>query len=342
MTLPGNSLRRPPDTPAQVAAWWVEQRGHIHSAPPPTALVLGDPSAQPAHALHGCGFAVTRWNRRLAPDQRCSAWPPPGPFTEIWLRLPRSWPETKMLLHAAAARVPNGGQIFLYGAGNEGIRSAARRFPEGTDRPRTLCIRRRCRLLAATRMAPPPYPDGLEPWTLRTPIDTGQGPCAWVHYPGVFACGRLDGGTALLIEQLDAAAPGTRTLDYGSGTGIVAAALAARSPGAQIFLLDNDAIALAAAAINLPTAPRIFGNRLDHAPLPFDQIVSNPPIHAQGVQSLATLEALIQDAPAALSPGGALTLVVQRRLPVERLLRAHFRRVQRIAERTPFAVWRAM
>ncbi len=328
------------DAPSRVAAWWIGRRRPPHPAPPPTALVLGDRSPEAARALHGYGFAVTRWHRRLAPGQRCSAWPPAGPFAEVWVRLPRSWPEAEMLLHAAAARVPDGGQLFLYGAGNEGIRSAASRFPPGADGPRTLCIRRRCRVLAATRTAPPPRPDGLDHWTVRAPVDLGRGPREWIHYPGIFACGRLDEGSALLIDHLPPVPPGARVLDYGAGSGTIGAALAEGSPGAMVLLLDNDAIALTAAARNLPAAPRILGDRLGHAPLPIDHIVSNPPIHSRRAQSLATIERLVRDAPAALAPGGALTLVAQRRLGLQRLLGAHLRRVRTVADRGPFRVWR--
>ncbi len=246
-----------------------------------------------------------------------------------------------MLLHAAAARVPDGGQLFLYGAGNEGIRSAAARFPAGAEPPHTLCIRRRCRVLAATRTTPPPRPDGLENWSMHVPIDLGNGPRDWIHYPGLFARGRLDAGSALLIDHLAPVPPGSRVLDYGAGAGTIGAALAERSPGAEILLLDNDAIALTAAAHNVPSAPRILGDHLGHAPLPVDHIVSNPPIHARGVHTLATVERLVRDAPAALSSGGTLTLVAQRRLPLQRLLRAHFPRVRTIADRGPFRVWRA-
>ena len=340
------------EIPSEVAAAWARRRlppgdpdGAQRSSPPPpapTALVLGDPAPHLPRALAQTGHAVTRWRRALTRGQLCSSWPPSGPFGEVWVRMPRSSLEAAMLLHAAAARVADGARIHLYGAGNEGIRSAARHFPEGTEAPVTLVIKRRCRVLGATRRAPPPHPDGLDSWEIRAPVDWGAGRRDWTFYPGVFACGRLDAATALLIDCLPALPAGARLLDFGAGTGIIAAAALERgAPGAEAVLLERDAIALVAASGNVPGATLVLGRSIAALPGPFDLIVSNPPIHAGSAQSLHTVEELVRDAPAVLARGGRLLLVAQRRLPVARILEKTFPHINTIDDRESFRVWEA-
>ena len=285
---------------------------------------------------------MTRWHRLLAPGQLCTPWPPPGPFGEAWVRIPRSSREAAMLLHAAAARVADGARVHLYGANREGIRSAARHFPPGTDGPRAALIKRRCRVLVATRHRPPPRPDGLGSWEIRAPVAWGAGERAWTFYPGVFACGRLDPATALLIDRLPRIPPGARILDFGAGTGPVAAAALERAGReAEVVLLDPDAISLAAAARNVPGGTVVLGDGIPAVTGAFDLIVSNPPIHAGRAWSLRTVEALARDAPGVLKPGGGLALVAQRRLPVAHHLERGFGDVRAAGDGGPFRVWTA-
>ena len=328
-----------------VAAEWARSRPR-REAPHTTdhlgALVLGDPTPHLARALQDSDQTVTRWHRFLTPGQQCTPWPPPGPFNEVWVRIPRSSLEAAMLLHAAAARVEDGASIHLFGASDEGIRSAAKHFPAGTGEVRAVLIKRHCRVLVATREAPPPRADGLDSWQTLVPIDWGDGTRQWTFYPGVFAHGRLDPATALLIGCLPRVPAGARILDFGAGTGpLAAAALERGGDGAEAVLLDPDAISLAAAARNVPAGSRVLGRDFSAVSGPFDLVVSNPPIHAGKSQSLRTVEALVQEAPRVLAPGGELAVVAQRRLPVGDLMGRSFKRVRAVADRGPFRVWTA-
>ena len=339
MTRPRGEMASP------VAAEWARSRPRADAAaapPPATALVMCDPAPHLARALEESGAAVTRWHRFLSPGQLCSPWPPRGPFAEVWVRMPRSSLEAAMLLHAAAARVGDGAPVHLFGAGDEGIRSAARHFPAGASEVRAVLAKRRCRVLVADREAPPPRPDGLDSWRTVARIDWGSGPREWTFHPGVFAHGRLDPATALLIDILPPVRAGARILDFGAGTGpLAAAALERAGDGAAAVLLDHDAIALEAAALNVPAGTRVLGRDLSAVTGPFDLIVSNPPIHAGKAQSLRTVEALVRGAPRVLARRGELVVVAQRRLPVGGRLDRRFERVSAIADRGPFRVWRA-
>lgn len=345
---------------ASLVAAMLVRSGRLRADGTAPALVLNDPADHlcaalrarevrattapetPAVAPRARRDAVVRWSRFATAGRQGSPWPPPGRFGEAWVRMPRSGLEAEMLLHAAAARVPDGARVFLFGATREGIRSAAKRFPLGTTAPRVEFAKRRCRTLSARRLAPPPRRDGLEAWATDAPMDWGSGPRPWRHYPGVFAHGRLDAGTALLAEHLPQLAEGNRLLDYGAGTGVLAAAALERAaPGVHADLLDHDAVALAAARRNLPDARTILGEGPGEVRGPYDLIVSNPPLHQGRDESLLGLEALVLRAPAILRKRGRLLLVAQRRRPVASLLARAFARSEIVADRDPFRVWAA-
>ena len=70
-------------------------------------------------------------------------------------------------------------------------------------------------------------------------------------------------------------------------------------------------------------------------------ILSNPPLHSGLVEDHAHLERLMADAPARLAPGGVLQMVVQRRVPLDRMLADRFASAAVIAETGRYRVWRA-
>ena len=86
----------------------------------------------------------------------------------------------------------------------------------------------------------------------------------------------------------------------------------------------------------------MLGSRMgDLADSRFDLILSNPPFHSGQVQDFAMLEDLCAHAPAHLTRGGTLALVVQRTAPAARLLGDAFGQVDLVAENKSFRVWQA-
>jgi 16S rRNA (guanine1207-N2)-methyltransferase len=130
-------------------------------------------------------------------------------------------------------------------------------------------------------------------------------------------------------------------LDYGCGSGVIGAAAWTAEPNIVLDLLDDDAVALEATRDNVAGARHVLGTRLaDAGRTDYAAILSNPPLHKGIAEDHGLLEQLIADAPANLRSGGYLQLVVQRRVPLERLLAKHLADVAVPAENGRYRVWR--
>lgn len=286
------------------------------------------------------------WNRRLQSRHAAlgaAAWPPSGPFDLALLRLPKARDEQEMAAHACASVLAPAGRLILYGGNDEGVRSAAAMLGALCGATQTLVTRGHGRVVAASR---PPNSarirGALDAWRSATSIEIAGLSRTWISYPGVFADRHLDEGTALLITALPALPAGSRVLDYACGSGVIAFAALAREPALHLDMLDTDAVALSAAVQNVAGARPILGMKLaDAGGGAYDAILSNPPLHAGITESHAALEQLIGEAPAHLTSGGVFQIVVQRRVPLDRLLARGFASVTVPVESGRFRVWRA-
>lgn len=136
---------------------------------------------------------------------------------------------------------------------------------------------------------------------------------------GVFSPGRIDPGTALLVDRAPVPPATGRFLDLGCGYGPIAVALATLAPAATVIAVDVNERALALTAANA----RALGldNVSTAAPAqaegPFDLIWSNPPIRI----GKAALHDLLVHRLGQLAPDGAAVLVVNRHLGADSLHR---------------------
>ncbi|MBM3602544.1 MAG: class I SAM-dependent methyltransferase [Alphaproteobacteria bacterium] len=302
------------------------------------------------------------------------------PSAPRWQNALLAWPKSRaegaMWLHLLGARLDVGGKLWVYGHNRGGIKSADRALAEVFGNAAVLASKAHGRLLQAVKTAPiglGALADWAEAVTMTIPslavpplaADASQpalSPKAaqqltLTSYPGCFAHGRLDEGTAFLLAHLPPLAAHQRVLDYGCGIGVIAAALRARQPKLRLTLMDIDCLALHAAATNLPddhglaSATLIHGGSLGGSMenfreaaggfRRFDAIVSNPPIHQGAAENMEVLIRLIADAPRFLIPGGALYLVMQHRLNLAPLLQRGFENVRQLAASPQYKLWQA-
>lgn len=131
---------------------------------------------------------------------------------------------------------------------------------------------------------------------------------------GVFATGRLDRGTRILLERTPLPPLAGDILDLGCGYGPIAVATALRSPQARVWAVDVNNRALGLTRDNAARAGlrNVTAVRPDEVPDPirFAAIYSNPPIH---VGKPALHELLLSWLPR-LTADGVAYLVVQKNL----------------------------
>jgi 16S rRNA G1207 methylase RsmC len=136
---------------------------------------------------------------------------------------------------------------------------------------------------------------------------------------GVFARGRLDDGTSLLLRTERPLASVGNVLDVGCGAGPIALAMARRSPGAIVWAVDVNerarALCTTNAAANGATNVRVIGpDAIPDAPV--DLLWSNPPIRI----GKAALHDLLKTWLGRLADDGRAVLVVQKHLGSDSLL----------------------
>ncbi|NQX27814.1 methyltransferase [Microbacteriaceae bacterium VKM Ac-2854] len=168
--------------------------------------------------------------------------------------------------------------------------------------------------------------------------------------PGAFAGAKLDVGTRFLLANLDAATlPGSRFVDLGCGTGVIAAWLAQRRPDARVIATDSSraatASAVATAAANA-LHERIEVLRDDNAStLPdasVDVVVCNPPFHSDGAVTELVARRMIRAAARILRPGGEMWTVFNSHLSHPAVLRTAVGETRVVARDRKFSVTRSV
>lgn len=131
---------------------------------------------------------------------------------------------------------------------------------------------------------------------------------------GVFATAGLDAGTEALLREAPAPPASGNVLDLGCGHGLIAIALARRSPGTRVVAVDVNQRALELtrlnAALNAVSQVQALHPEDVDPNLRFAAIYSNPPVRVGREPLLAMLASWL----ARLEPEGSAYLVVQRHL----------------------------
>ena len=197
-------------------------------------------------------------------------------------------------------------------AGGKSIGNAVKPFAESSTK---IDSARHCSLwnvqLSKTDQAPN--------W-LRYASSFKAGDLSFMTLPGVFGHGKLDRGTALLLEHVPAPAHG-KLLDLGCGSGVIGLTMEARCNALDVTLTDVDAMALRSTELNsarLALETSIAASDgLKSVEGRFDYIFSNPPFHQGKRTDYEFAARLFQDAKRHLNRGGQLWIVANRHLAYE-------------------------
>jgi 16S rRNA (guanine1207-N2)-methyltransferase len=247
----------------------------------------------------------------------------PGHNGPVILSLPHSKARLEMMLQCLAAQWPANARLWLAGELKAGIKSAKKPLARCFESVTKLDAARHCVLFEARGVLPAPAftpQDWCRHWTISD-VDPPLDLASW---PGVFAHGRLDEATALLLGHLPEVEPGARALDFGTGCGVLGAWLARTHPQTRVLMTDSDALALRSARETLRRnglqAEVQAAHGFERIEGRFDLIVSNPPFHqghrAETRMSMQLLAPVLNF----LNPRGQLLMVVNRHIPYRKWL----------------------
>lgn len=298
---------------------------------PARVLVAGDTSQALSHHFERNGSETDSWLRRYHPDLAASPLPPPGPYSAAVYRVPAAREEALLGFSLLAGSLVAGAPLYFYGPKDEGIKSAAAKLPAAFEALEDLGAKHHCRTYRARRSRQPVQRPAISDLARRIETEIQGRPFAFHTLPGLFAQGRLDPGSQLLLETLadldpPLSAP-NHLVDYGSGAGVLSRYVAETIGFGQATLIDVDTMAGELLELNFAPgtplsfvlAPSLSGALRGPGAKPVDLVLSNPPIHAGKRQTFEILERFLSDLPAALTAQGRALIVTQSTVPVPRL-----------------------
>ncbi len=239
-------------------------------------------------------------------------------------------PGTAWLVHGlqlAASALRLGGRLYVAGAKERGILSTAKRMQAMFGNVETLQISKGQRVVCAQKLRDQPLVEPTQDVT-------------------VFASNKLDEGTRHLLAALEVHTK-DEALDIGCGAGFLGLHIARLATQGFVTMVD---VSLAAVAVAQQAAEQsdltnvrvLASDGVDAVRNQrFDLVVTNPPFHQGGIQTLAITERFIREAAQVLRPQGHFYLVANRFLKYEPELRAHFKRVEEVGGDTRYKVVRA-
>lgn len=264
---------------------------------------------------------------------------------QVILFQPREKERLELLLHHLAAALPAGGDLWLVGENQAGIKSAGKRLEKYFNLTVKGDTARHCVLFRAAQPSPP-GPFKLENYQQKWLLGSPPTQLRMVSLPGAFAHGRLDLGTELLLEVLanlkGKNCPSGTVLDFGCGIGVIGLTLLVRDPQLDLTLLDNSALALESARLSLQAngleAKLLPSDGLGEVRQRYDWIVSNPPFHRGVGTNYDIAQRFFAQSRNALTRHGKMLLVCNRHLPYEGWLADNFGAVDTVESRKDFKV----
>ena len=257
------------------------------------------------------------------------------PYDTALVEMPKETERLRMTLSLARAALVPGGRVVLIGRNDAGIKSAGRHLSEIVGENEVLDFRFHARAIVATATVPPTR-STLDDWESVFTAEIASLALEVHSFPGVFAHGRIDGGTRRLLDVLQLRA-GARALDVGCGNGVIGAWLS--QGGVACDCVDIDAVAVEAATRTAGSA--WVSDLFSDVRGSYDAIVSNPPFHSGVRTTSAVAIRMIEEAPEHLVAGGEMWLVANRFLDYRTPLKEAFAHVETVFEDNKFRVYKA-
>ena len=257
-------------------------------------------------------------------------------------------------LQVAAYALKPGGRLYVVGAKDRGILTVAKRMQSLFGNLETLVISKGQRVVCSHMQNNSPNIHSQE-----KPLDSGtvsdiqnvETPHADARLANpihdllaaIFAEGKLDEGTRLLVEALEVHATDI-ALDIGCGAGYLGMHIAHTASKGHVTMVDASLVAVDAARrmveqsgmtnVQVLASDGIQAVKAQR----FDLVVTNPPFHLGGIQTTENGERFIRGAAQVLRPRGRFYLVANRFLKYEPTMRACFYSVEEVTGNTRYKV----
>lgn len=267
------------------------------------------------------------------------------PFDTVVIFYPKAKEQLVCLLKEIQPFITAKTDIYLTGDNKGGIKSLPTQASKLGLHAHKLDNAKHCLWFALSGLAEASLPaNQFGQYPLQATVGKQQVELEFCSLPGVFNHGRLDAGTAQLLQQLDHIQHG-RVLDFACGAGLIGAVLKKRHPRLDLWATDICALAIAStratlALQNVQAELRCQAGITDDLPL-FDHIVSNPPFHTGLKLDLQISQEFIRSCKQHLKPGGSLTLVANAHLPYGQWLTETFGKATELSRSNGFIVWQA-
>lgn len=277
-----------------------------------------------------CYFAAELDAKHLAQGKK---------FDTVVLFYPKSKEQLAFSLAQLTHVIDTSTQLYLVGDNKGGIKSLVAHAAKLGLHAHKLDNAKHCLWFALTGLAD--KPQQAQPMTQFKAEVAGK-TLQFCSLPGVFNHGKLDVGSAILLEQLGFIQQGN-VLDFACGAGVIGTFLLQQAPGIKLYCSDVSALAVASSkatfALNQQQAQVIAADGMpDGTPL-FAHIVSNPPFHTGLKTDYSVAEKFIRDSLQKLVSGGTLTLVANAHLPYAEWLKSTFGNVKELARQNGFVVY---
>ncbi|CAG9297792.1 methyltransferase [Celerinatantimonas diazotrophica] len=260
-------------------------------------------------------------------------------YNTLLLYIPKAKQEADYWLNLCLSQLEPNADIFIVGENRGGINAAIKLLEKYQLNGRKVDAARRCSLIYAERGSAE-IAFSMDDWWQSFTLNLNQGAIQVCSLPGVFNHGKLDHGTALLLDNLPPL--DGYGLDFGCGAGIIGAAIA-KQTGASINATDVSMLATLSTEKtfrqNQLTAQVFCRDGIDEFNQPFDFIVSNPPFHLGVKTEYETSRRFIALAAKKLKPGKPLYLVANSFLGYKELLESEFSHCEIVTDNRKFRIY---
>lgn len=253
----------------------------------------------------------------------------------VALNLPRQAEWACGLLAQAMEKMPVEGNLLMIAPNDLGGKRYTKLLDENFDVVFAES-KNHCRIAVIKRAAD--LPDIVEKWRegARAQLVAGAD---LLSLPGTFSHGRVDNGSALLLQHLPELSG--HVADFGGGWGYLSQHL---MKTARVDLFEADYNALSMAKQNLGDKVQYYWHDIltEKPPVKYDAVAMNPPFHDLADANPEIGRGFIERAAESLKSGGQLWMVANTHLPYEEILKGKFKTVTPVTREKGFKVLSAI